>query len=109
LILTNVCPALTFVLSARILWSHNPSFVLKSALFSATTFRWRSQTGLCHFRRLAYFTAIAGVSSIASFFSITEDNVAIAIAMNGINIFHEYDLIYLFFLPHRNIVLLAPL
>jgi hypothetical protein len=43
------------------------------------------------------------------FSPLQEDNVAIAIAMNGINIFHEYDLIYLFFLPHRNIVLLAPL
>jgi hypothetical protein len=57
------------------------------------------------FGDFAYFTAIAGVSSIASFSPLQEDNVAIAIAMNGINIFHEYDLIYLLFLPHRNIVL----
>jgi hypothetical protein len=95
--------ALTFVLSARILWSHNPSFGYSNQ-HCFTTFRWRSQTAFVTFGDFAYFTAIAGVSSIASFFSIT-GNVAIAIAMNGINFFHEYDLIYLLFLPHRNIVL----
>jgi hypothetical protein len=37
-------------------------------------------------------------SFIYRYFSpLQEDNVAIAIAMNGINIFHEYDLIYLLF------------
>jgi hypothetical protein len=88
LILTNVCPALTFVPSARILWSHNPS----SGTQISTVFGYNFSAG-AHKRPLslsetsAYFTAIAEFHLSLLFSPLQEDNVAIAIAMNGINIF----------------------
>jgi hypothetical protein len=49
------------------------------------------------FGDFAYFLRQCRFHLSLLFSPLQEDNVAIAIAMNGINIFHEYDLIYLLF------------
>jgi hypothetical protein len=98
LILTNVCPALTFVPSARILWSHNPSFVPQISTVFGYNFPLALTNAFVTFGDFCLFYGNCRSFIYRFFFSpLQEDNVAIAIAMNGINIFHEYDLIYFFF------------
>jgi hypothetical protein len=86
LILTNVCPH-SLLSHLHVYFGH----ITHHSYSNQHCFRLQLSAGahkraFVTFGDSAYFTAIAGVSSIAFFSPLQEDNVAIA-AMNGINIF----------------------